>query len=69
MLKFVLTKYSIVHGYPLCELNGHIKSAGFIKIHFEAWSNHISCNNKICLVCQEQMRLKKLCFMGCFSHG
>ena len=49
------------------ELNAHVKSMGSVKIHFEVWGNHLSYNNT-CLLHQEQMCLKRLCFDGCFSH-
>lgn len=57
---FIPIKYSSSHPNSLCELNAHIKPMGSAKIHFEAWSNHSSCNNTTCLIYQEQMCLKRL---------
>ena len=61
MQKFIPIKYSSLHTISLCELNAHIKSVGSTKIHFEAWSNHLSCNNITCLLSQKKMYLKSLC--------
>ena len=70
MQKFIPMKYERLHTNPLCDINAHIKSVGFVKIHFEAWSNHHTCDNITCLLCQEQMYLfKSFCFKGCFYHG
>ena len=68
MQKFIPVEYSSLHANSVCELNTYIKSVGSVKIHFEAWSNHLSSNNTY-LPCQEHMRLKRLCFEGYFSHG
>ena len=55
MQKFIPIKHSSLY----------TNSVGSVKIHFETWNNHLSY--KTCLLCQEQMYLKRLCFEGYFS--
>ena len=57
---FIPIKSSSLHPNWLCKLNADIKPMGSAKIHFEAGSNHPSCNNTTCLIYQEQMCLKRL---------
>ena len=42
----------------------HVKSVGFVKIPFEAWTNDVSCNNIIWLLCQEKNVFKEAFFQG-----
>ena len=68
MQTFIPIKYSNLHTNSVCELNSHTKSVDSVKIQFEAWSNHLFCNNT-CLLSQKQMCLKRFCFDGGFFQG